>query len=269
MTDPADFDWSKSENFERGLLFKAFDALFRAGRSRRDVVEQALGGKTVTDAYVDNFRQGKNSRDHAVELFKYLRSHDPAAAQELMRQLQPRAQSPWANYYKKKRSDGLLAVAPYVDHASPMFRDPPGITRLHTNDPFYLQLDSHIDGYAIGLWADLSHWFKLGIGPTAVTKGRQWITRDQRREDDITNLIFGGPVGTDEVRPMMFKGTFRYPEFVIIVSDENTSSQMMNAIHSGDIAIDGRALDRMLAILETSKRHWFIAWANPSFVPPV
>lgn len=253
-----------STNAERKELFKSYRSIFSDARSLREAIETAWG-KSVGDRYADNFSGGKNARKHCEKLFAYLLTHHPAAADDLMRTLQPGLRSPWEAYYRKHRKDDRLAVALDVDHSSPLFREPPGIKRLYRDDTFYLQLDSEIEGHALGFWKTREHWFRLLLGPTVVTVGRQWITRDEIRDDPISNAILGGPSGTGNIRAITYNGKDRFPELVVIVADLPTVQQLM--VRGGhDLPIRERTLDMFPTILETSKSPSAISWVSPSFV---
>jgi hypothetical protein len=201
------------------------------------------------------------------ELFDHLRRQHPAAAADLMRTLQARSLSLWGSYYVKPRREARLAVALYVDHASPLFREPLGIRQLYFGESFYLHLDSDIEGYVIGFWKFRDYWFSLLVGPTPVQKGRQWITRDDVRDDPVTKAVFGGSIGTGEIRPILYRGKERYPELVTIVADEPTVHQLTGAGGNYDLPIRERTLDTFPAILESSKNPWSISWVSPSCVP--
>lgn len=265
MAKPNTFDWQNSSNADRRELFRAYRSIFTDARSLREAIEAALE-KSVGDKYADNFSRGISARRDCPDLLKYLAEHHPAAAEELMRKLKPGLLSPWEAYYRKHRVDNRLAVALYVNHASPLFREPPGIERLFYDDHFYLQIDSQIDGVALGYWKTGGYWFRLSVGPTAVTPGRQWITRDEKRDDPISNIIFGGPSGTGEIRPIRYNGRDRLPELVVIVADQPTVDALSELDGKLDMPMRERALDMFPSILETSKSPWAISWVAPSFV---
>jgi len=268
VDEPGSFDWSQSSPADRALLFRACQGIFNKSRTQRDVIERALG-ETVNEKYADNLRRGINSRKHAAKLFDYLRQHDPAAADQLIRNLNPGSRSPWDAFYRKYRVDNRFALALHVDHASPLYLEPPGVRRLASDDRFYLQLDSDIEGYAVGLWRWGLRWYGLGlgIGPTPVIRGRQWITRDNPVQDPLMLEIFGGPVRTGEVHPITFSGKVRYPDFVVIVADGPTTERLMQAGLGINLPVRERHLDTFPTVLETSKGPWFIAWISPDFYP--
>jgi len=229
-------------------------------------VTEALGRKVLGSRYVENFAQARNAIADYPDLFNHLRTHHPKVADDLMRLLEPRQRSDWLAYYLKHRKDHRLAVALYEDRASPIFREPPGITQLYKEDTFYLQLDSDIEGHAIGFWRSREYWFRLLLGPTPVKIGRQWVTRDDVADNPITNFIFGGPTGTGDIRAISYNGNDRYPDLVVIVADLPTVEQLMGK-GTFDLPVRERTLDMFPAILETSKSPWAISWVQPSFVP--
>ncbi len=265
MAGPTQFNWQNSTKAQRRKLYEAYRSVFKDARSIRQAIEAALGKKVVGDRYVENFARAISAVGDSADLFTYLSKSHPAVANELMRTLDARSITPWEAYYRKYRKDDRLAVALDVDHASPLFRDPPGIKRLYRDDTFYLQLDSEIEGHAIGFWKTRDYWFRLLLGPTAVSVGRQWITRDEIRDDPISNAILGGPSGTGNIRAISYNGKDRFPEFVVIVADLSTLHQFLDR-GGHDLPIRERTLDMFPNILETSKSPWAISWVKPSFV---
>jgi len=264
---PKPFDWSQASNADRALLFKAFQAIFSRGRSPKGVIEAALG-RAVSDSYADNFKRGISTQKDIPALFAYLRDQDPAAAEELAQTLAPTATSPWTEFYKRHRTENRLAVVLHDEDSSPRHAEPPGIEQLFRDDRFYLQLDSPIDGFAIGLWG-MSHyywyWFLQGVGPTPVSKGRQWITKDDPVDDPLARLVLGP--GTGDIRPISYSGKSRFPEFAVVVADHPTIERLAQASPVFDLPINDRVLDTFPVVLEASKNPWCIAWVGPSFVP--
>jgi len=266
VAKPTSFNWQSSTKPQRRKLYEAYQRVYKDARSIRRAVNAALN-KVVGDRYVENFSRTISAVGDSAELFDYLREHHPAVAYDLMLTLEPTLLTSWEAYYRKHRKDHRLSVALYVDHASPLFRDPPGIAQLFRDDSFYLQLDSEIEGHAIGFWKTREYWFRLLLGPTAVKVGRQWITRDEIRDDPVSNAIFGGPSGTGEIRPIGYRGKERYPELVVIVADPPTLDQLTGRGGNFDLPIRERTLDMFPDILETSKSPWAISWVAPSFIP--
>lgn len=266
MAKPTPFNWQNSTKPQRRKLYEAYRSIYKDARSIRQAIEAALD-KAVGDRYVENFARTISASGDSSDLFDYIHTHHPAVADDLMRTLEPGLLSPWDAYYQKHRRNDQLAVALYVDHASPLFREPPGTEQLFRDDSFYLQLDSEIEGHAIGFWKTREYWFRLLLGPTAVNVGRQWITRDEIRDDPISNAIFGGPSGTGEIRPILYSGKERFPELVVIVADLPTVNQLTGRGGNFDLPIRERTLDMFPDILETSKSPWAISWVEPSFVP--
>jgi hypothetical protein len=266
VAEPKPFDWSNSTKPQRRKLYEAYRLVFADTRSMHAAIVAALGKKAVGDRYVENFAQSRSAIGHSLKLYEYLQLHHRAAADDLMRTLTPGLITPWEAYYRKHRRDDRLAVALSVEHTSPLFREPPGIKQLFDDDAFYLQLDSDIEGYAIGFWKHREHWFRLLYGPTPVTIGRQWITRDDVMDHPTINAIFGGPTGTGEIRPITYRGRERFPEFVVIVGDLPTVEQMTDNVGRFDLPFLERTLDMFPSILETSNSAWRISWVKPSFV---
>ncbi|MEM7544172.1 MAG: hypothetical protein AAF367_01425 [Pseudomonadota bacterium] len=185
-------DWLRSSEDQRKRLYVATRAIASAANlSIDEIMDAAMGRKMLmgTD-YISNFRRGKIRRSYAKLIYEWLERHHGEIANRLAPDLFPLTPlTAWEQLIEARGIEGQLNAIPIPKRMGLTRRRanvPTPATELRLNQDYCFQLDSDMEGYAVGFEGYRGEWHALPLGaddrhPTAkIIQGRQFVPSDER-----------------------------------------------------------------------------------------